>query len=366
MSTVLLVLVALLTPLSALAVWADREIGDTDEYVAAMAPLASDPAVQNAVAVRITDEAMTKFDAGPFQEGVRNLLHEAVLSFSGTEAFGAAWNTVNRAAHTAVEHALTSESGDTVSIDLAPVIEQVKVQLSEDGVPFADQIPVGRTRITILESDKLGVAREVFDWLQIAGVWLPVATLVLAVAAVLLARRRLYALAGFGLAIAVGGALLRLAVTFGRGLALDDLPPDVDRPAAEAVYDALTQTLRVTSWWVVGAGMVVAVTAWASGRRLARSGPARRVRRKRAGAGCGASTGRGRAPRPSTATPVKCPPVDRPARHITRPNLSVLSCENSRASCAEKIRISLGSALRSSLSLSSCVSRSRWFSATSR
>ncbi|MGW3623709.1 hypothetical protein [Streptomyces sp. NPDC000880] len=271
-SAVLIVLVALLTPLSALAVWADREIGDTNAYVATTAPLASDPAVQNAVAVRITAEVMQKidagpFDVGPFQEDVRSLLYEAVISFSGTDSYKTAWNTVNGAAHTAVEQALTSDSGDSVSIDLAPVIEQVKQQLSADGLPFADQIPVGRTRITILDSDKLGVAREIFDGLQIAGVWLPIATLLLAAAAVLLAVRGGRALIGLGIALAVGGVLLHIAVTLGRGLALDDLPGDVDRPAASAVYDALTATLRTTAWWVLGAGLALAAIAWPAQRR---------------------------------------------------------------------------------------------------
>ncbi|MFC4606777.1 hypothetical protein ACFO9E_02890 [Streptomyces maoxianensis] len=273
-SAVLIVLVAVLTPLSALAVWADREIGDTDGYVAAMAPLASDPAVRNTVAVRITDEVMQKIDVGPFQEGVRNLLYEAVISFSGTDSYKNAWNTVNRAAHTAVEQALTSDTGNSVSMDLAPVIEEVKQQLSAEGLPFADQIPVERTRITILESDKLGVAREIFDGLRIAGVWLPVTTLLVAAAAVLLAVRRgrprralvARALIGLGIALAVGGVLLRIAVTLGRGLALDDLPPDLDRAAAGAVYDALTATLRTTAWWVLGAGLVLAAGAWSAGR----------------------------------------------------------------------------------------------------
>lgn len=261
---------AILTPLSALAVWADREIGDTDRYVAAMAPLASDPAVQNAVAVRITDEVVQKIDVGPFHEGVRDLLYEAVISFFGTDSYKTAWNTVNRAAHTAVEQALTSDSGDAVSIDLAPVIEQVKQQLSADVLQLAEQIPVGRTRITILDSDRLGVAREIFDGLQIAGVWLPFATLLLAAAAVLLAvraRRAARALVGLGIALAAGGALLRIAVTLGRGLALDDLPPDVDRPAARAVYDALTATLHTTAWWVLGAGLALAAVAWPAQRR---------------------------------------------------------------------------------------------------
>ncbi|MFE3016921.1 hypothetical protein [Streptomyces sp. NPDC059256] len=266
-STVLLVLVAVLTPLSALAVWAEREIGDPDGYVSAMAPLASDPSVQNAVADRITDEVLTKVDAGPFTPAVRELIHDAVLSFAATDAYKTAWNTVNRAAHTAVEQALTSDDGDTASIDLGPVIEQVKRQLSAEGVPFADQIPIGDITITIVESQRLGVAREVFDALQIAGVWLPVTTALLAVAAVLCARHRRRALALLGCALAVGGALLLLIVRVGRAVTLNDLPSDLDRPAAGAVLDALTASLRTTSWWLMGVGLVVAIGIWWLGRR---------------------------------------------------------------------------------------------------
>ncbi|MEU5400756.1 hypothetical protein ABZ348_15860 [Streptomyces sp. NPDC005963] len=269
MSTVLLVLIAVLTPLSALSIWAEREIGDPDGYVSAMAPLASDHRVQEAVAARIADEVLADVDAGPFAPAVRALVHDAVLSFAETDAYATAWNTVNRAAHTAVEQALTSDDGDTASIDLGPVIEQVKRQLSADGVPFADQIPVGDIRITVVESKRLGAAREVFDDLQIAGVWLPVGTALLAVAAVLCARRRWRAVALLGFALAVGGALLLLTVRVGRAVALDDLPSDLDRPAASAVLDALTASLRTTSWWLMGVGLVVGVGIWWLGRRRA-------------------------------------------------------------------------------------------------
>ncbi|WP_323371030.1 hypothetical protein [Streptomyces katsurahamanus] len=286
-STALIVLVAVLTPLSALSVWAEREIGDTDGYVTAMAPLASDPAVRNAVADRITEEVIGQVDAGPLAASVRALVHEAVLSFAGTDAYRTAWNTVNRAAHTAVEQALTSDEGDTASIDLAPVSEQVKRQLSMAGVPFADQIPVVGTRITVVESDRLGAAREVFDTLQIAGVWLPLATVLLAVTAVLCARRRARAVLWLGLALAVGGVLLRLMITVGREPALDDLPPDVDHAAAGAVFDALTGTLRVVSWWLVGVGAVVAAGTW----WLSRDRERERDGRPGAGTGAGADTG---------------------------------------------------------------------------
>ncbi|MEO3972670.1 hypothetical protein [Streptomyces sp. CAU 1734] len=267
MSAVLIALVAVLTPLGVLAVWAEREIGDSDAYVTAMAPLASDHRVQHAVADRIAGEVVRKIDAGPLSGGVRALVRDAVLSFAGTTAYATAWNTVNRAAHTAVEQALTSEEGDTAHIDLAPVTEQVKRQLGKDGVPFADQIPVVGTRITVVESDKLGAARDAFDGLQIAGVWLPIGTVLIALTAVLLAARRAGAVIALGLALAVGGLLLMLIVAAGRRLAMEDLPPGLDRPAAGAVFDALTATLRTTSWWLMGAGIVVAIIVWLTGRQ---------------------------------------------------------------------------------------------------
>lgn len=60
---VLLVLVAaVLTPLSIVSTWAKNQIGDTDNYVAMMAPLASDPDVRAAVTDRVTGAVMKHLD----------------------------------------------------------------------------------------------------------------------------------------------------------------------------------------------------------------------------------------------------------------------------------------------------------------
>ncbi|MGG8405919.1 hypothetical protein ACM614_04575, partial [Streptomyces sp. 12297] len=190
LTAALVALLAVLVVLSAVAVWADRVIGDPDRYVAAMAPLATDPAVEDAVARRATDAIARQIDAGPFQEGVETLLGEAVVSFVGSGAFQTAWNAANRAAHEAFFQALTSGEGNTVSVDLAPAVEQVQADLAADGVPFVDRIPVSRTAITVMEYENLGALRKGFHVLQIAGVWLPALTLVLAAGAVAAARRR--------------------------------------------------------------------------------------------------------------------------------------------------------------------------------
>ncbi|MCP3819397.1 hypothetical protein NLX86_15170 [Streptomyces sp. A3M-1-3] len=276
LSAVLSVLVAVLVPLSALAVWADREVGDTGRYVQTMAPLASDPAVQHAVAERVTvtilNEPIVKeriakeIGAHPLRSGVERYLGEAVRSFVGTDAFRTAWNAANRAAHPAVEQVLSGGAGNTVTIDLAPVIEQVKRELAANAVPFADRIPVEHAEITVLESDQFDEFRKGFHVLQIAGVWLPVLTLLFAVGALAVAARRRRAPAATGLGLALGAALLWAGVVVGRRLSLDDLPPDVDRPAAGAVYDALTGFLRTTAWVILVLGLAVALGAWLGGR----------------------------------------------------------------------------------------------------
>lgn len=264
---VLVALLAVLVPLGATAVWADRVLADEDAYVAAMSPLAGNPKVRGAVARQATEAIDGQLDAGPFQPAVRALLGEAVDSFVGTASFRTAWNAANRAAHAAFFTSLDSGTGNKVSVDLAPVIAQVKDDLAADGVPFVEHIPESHTVITVMEYENLGALRRGFHVLQIAGIWLPVGALVLTAAAVALSARRRTTLVAAGVGLAAGALLLAAAVPLLRGLTLDDLPADVDRDAAGAVYDALTAFLRTTAWVVLAAGVALALGAWLAGLR---------------------------------------------------------------------------------------------------
>ncbi|MEU6309645.1 hypothetical protein [Streptomyces sp. NPDC047014] len=267
LSAVLIVLVTLLVPASAVAYWADRELGDADRYTAAMAPLAEDPAVQEVVVTQTARALSGQIDVGPFQSGVDALLGDALRSFAGTPAYRTAWDAANRAAHAAFLDALTTGHGNAVTIDLAPVVASIKSELVADDVPFADRIPVSeRLSVEVMEYDNLGALRKGFRMLQIAGVWLPVLTLLLAATAIAVAVHRRRAVLATGLGLAVGAVLLWITVAVCRRLTLDDLPADIDRAAAGAVYDALTAFLRTTAWVVLVAGLVAALAAWVSGR----------------------------------------------------------------------------------------------------
>ena len=169
-STVLIVVAVILAPLSVVSVWARGEVTDTQRYVATMAPLAENPAIQDAVATRITDEIFTYIDvsalaneaistltsnrdlnarqtaalealAGPLTQGVESYTADAVNKVVRSEQFAAAWNEANTRVHERLNAALTGDNTDNavmiennqVVLDLGNLITQVKQILISRG-----------------------------------------------------------------------------------------------------------------------------------------------------------------------------------------------------------------------------------------
>ena len=83
----LTVLACLLLPFGALSAWAAYELADTGRYVTAMAPLAENPDVQDAIADNVGAGIVHAVDVGPFEETVNHFVQDAVHSFTRTEAF---------------------------------------------------------------------------------------------------------------------------------------------------------------------------------------------------------------------------------------------------------------------------------------
>ncbi|MEU1161694.1 hypothetical protein ACIPX0_40505 [Streptomyces sp. NPDC090075] len=266
LSALLIALSCLLLPFGALAAWAAYGLADTGQYVSTMAPLADDPDVRDAVADTVGDGIMREVDIGPPMQGtVAPFVREAVRSFTQTRAFRLAWDAGNRATHDAILRALQDEREEAVTVDLAPVTAQVKDQLTQDHVPLAARIPVQHTAVAVLPAAELDRLRKGFHVLEVAGFWLPVSAVVFAAGGIALAVRRRRAVTATALGTALGGALLGVALTVGRALTLADLPSDVSHPAAAAVYDALTSTLRTVSWLLLALGLAVAALTWLSG-----------------------------------------------------------------------------------------------------
>jgi hypothetical protein len=301
-ATLLIVLACVLAPLSVVAVWARNQVTDTDRYVATVAPLARDPAIQQAITNRITAQVFTYIDvrgvttqaldalasrgglspqlagqlqalAGPIANGVESFTRTQVARVVQSQAFADAWVQANRLAHDELVKALTGEGGgavtvesDTVSVDLAAVIQTVKQQLIAAGFTLAERIPEVSASFTVFQSDQITRVRSGFNLLNTLGVWLPVIVLILLVIGVYVAKDHRRALVGAGLGVAAGMLVLALGLAVFRSLYLDGMPADVLPHAAAAVlYDTVVRFLRAGLRTVLVLALVVAAGAFLTG-----------------------------------------------------------------------------------------------------
>ncbi|MFB7051827.1 hypothetical protein ACFCXT_01595 [Streptomyces vinaceus] len=294
-SALLIVIGCVLAPLGIVAAWTADIVGDTDRYVATVAPLASDPDVQAAVANRVTGALMEHLDLPKLLEGVapddrpllekglgklgdglegavRSFVHDKAEDVVASDAFETIWTGANRTIHTSLVRALTGSNegavqikNDSVTLDLAPVIEQVKTRLVDSGLSVAGKIPEIHTDFTVLRADDIGRVKTGFRLLELAGLWLPVLAVVLAAIGVLLSAHRRRTLIASALGFAAAALILGIALTVFRTVYLNALPDTVSQPAAGAIYDALVRLLRITIRMVVLLGVVLALAAWLSG-----------------------------------------------------------------------------------------------------
>ncbi|WP_404953425.1 hypothetical protein [Streptomyces sp. 147326] len=294
-AALLIVIGCVLAPLAAVSAWASSVVGDTDRYVQTVAPLASDPDIQAAAANRVTNAVMEHLDLPALLEGVapadrpllekalgklgdslenavRSFVHDKAEDIIASDTFERIWTEANRRIHTAVEKALTGSGGgavkinnDSVTVDLGPVVDQVKQRLVDEGMTVAAKIPEVHTDFTVLRSDNIGKVKTYFRLLQIAGNWLPVLSVLLIAAGVLLSRHRRRVLVTAALAFAFATLMLGVGLTVFRVVYLNALPDTVSQPAAGSVFDALTHYLRTTVRMAVTLGVVIALAAWLTG-----------------------------------------------------------------------------------------------------
>jgi hypothetical protein len=148
---VLVVLTVLVFTVTVPAAWGNRTILNTDRYVATVAPLADDPAVQASIARKATEHVFTALDvqgklsgvlpenlsvlAAPLTNAVEGFVEDQVLKLTQSEAFATFWEEANRFAHTQIL-AILEGNGDTVSVvegkvllHLMPIVNLALVQI---------------------------------------------------------------------------------------------------------------------------------------------------------------------------------------------------------------------------------------------
>ncbi|MGI5375126.1 hypothetical protein ACQEV2_12925 [Streptomyces sp. CA-251387] len=300
-STVLIVVTCVLVPVALITVWVHDIALDTDRYVKTVAPLATEPAVQDAAVHRISEAVAVRIDGdraaaeladwlrsqglpprataavrglGPqIDSAVDGAVTRVVTRIVHSDGFATAWKNANERAHNAVVQALTGEgrgavgvAGGTVTLDVGTVVEQVKQELVDAGLSPAEKIPQVDKQLVLFQAEELEKIRDGAHLLDVIGYWLPVLTVLTGASGVLLARRRRRALARTALGAAFACLVVAIALVVVRRYYLDHLPAAVQSDAAAAaVFDTLLRFLRSALRTTIVLGVVVALGAWLIG-----------------------------------------------------------------------------------------------------
>ena len=293
-STVLIVVAVILAPLSVVSVWARGEVTDTQRYVATVAPLAENPAIQDAVATRITDEIFAYIDvpaltdeaistlttnrdlndrqqaalralAGPLSQGIESYTSDAVNKVVESDQFAAAWTEANTLVHQRLNATLTGDNTDNavmvennqVVLDLGNLIAQVKQILISRGFTVAEKIPTTDATIVLFNAPNAATVQAGYNLLNTVGFWLPIIAVVLAFVGVFVAHTRRKALVWLGFGLMLAMALGVAALSVGRTAYLTELPGTVNAAAAMAFFDQMTAFLQQSLWAGAAAGLVL-------------------------------------------------------------------------------------------------------------
>jgi hypothetical protein len=332
-ATVLIVVIAILTPLGVVARWVNNEVADTDRYIESIAPLADDPAVQAAVTDRVTAEITTRLQieavtkeavdalsdrglpplaatslaalSGPLADSIEGFIHDEVAKLVASDQFKDAWIEANRQAHTQLVAVLTGKdtdlveiSNNAVSVNLATVIDAVKQRLIDRGFTLAERLPAVDAQFTIFQSDDITKAQNAFRLLSALNTLLPILLLVLLAVAVGVARNRRTTLIAAMLAIAASMLVLGATLNGSRMIYLDAIPTDqIPVDAAAAIYDTMVWFIRLNLRAILVLSLAIAFVAWISGPARAavtvRRGTSGAIARARSGGErIGVNTGR--------------------------------------------------------------------------
>jgi hypothetical protein len=301
-SAVLLTLACVLAPLSVTAVWASAELSDTEQYVETVAPLAEDPAVRSAVANQVTAAVLDGLEVEelttqlvdtlaaqenvpprvaaalpglvvPISNGVENFTRTQIGNIMATPQFAQVWEQVNRVAHTQVVRLLegnqggaVSAQGDSITLNLAPIIEQVRARLVAQGFTLAENIPVVDRSFVLVQSDTITQAQGFYSLLNTLGAWLSVVALVLFAAGLYLARDRRRALLKGALGVTAAMVVLGAGLAIFRTVYVESTPGGILTPeAAGSVFDTLVRFLRTGLRAAAVLGLVVALAAFVAG-----------------------------------------------------------------------------------------------------
>ncbi len=281
---VLIVLGTVVMVLSTLNSWAERRLLDTDAWVETSDDLLDDDEVRQELSAQLVNALYENVDVGPaiddqLPENLKGLggplagvLRDPLVGTADrlleTGPVRAVWKEANREAHQTVVAILEDDVGDNIStadgtvvIDLGGMLRQLGEQI---GLPqgVLDAIPDDAGVFEVVDSDRLERAQLAVRVVKILSAVFFALVVALYLGAIYLAGNwRREAVRDVGLATALGGFVVLVALALGINLFAGTPDTEGGRAAADSILAIGTALLSQLAWSEILIGLLIALGA---------------------------------------------------------------------------------------------------------
>ncbi len=285
---ILIVLATVIGVASVFALWAKRQLLETETWTETSEELIQHPEIQDAVSTFIVTAIYDNVDveaalaerlppelaplAGPAAGALRGAADDVALKALEQPRIQALWVEANEAAQSKLialiedEGEFVATTGGVVSLDLKSLLEQVTAQLGI-GSKLVTALPPEASSIEVMQSDELEAAQKGVNLLETVGYVLTALVLLLYAAAIWLAGdRRRTALRSVGFSFIVVGAAVLFARSAAGNVVVDSLSEAASSDAAvSATFEIGTSLILETGQSIVAYGIVIVLAAWLAG-----------------------------------------------------------------------------------------------------
>jgi Short C-terminal domain len=289
----LIVLATILAFLSLFALWANRQLLNTDNWTETSSELLENDAIRAQVSTFLVDQLYANVDvqqdleqvfqqvlnseraallAGPAAGGLRGLAEDGVDRLLQRPVPQQLWEQANRRAQSRflqiVEGGgdVVSTSDGEVTLDLKALLGQTQSNLGVGG-RVEQRLPEDSSQIVLLRSSQLELAQDAVWLLKALAIVFVALALALYALAVYLARgwrREALRACGFGLILAGAAGLVARALAGDAVVGALATTESVE-PAAQAAWDIGTSLLVEAASAALIYGAVIVIAAWLAG-----------------------------------------------------------------------------------------------------
>ena len=284
----LVVVASIVLLVTAFAVWAKRQVLETDTWTETSAELLENEAIRDALADFLVLELYENVDveaeiaeplperakplAGPVAGALRQLAGEVARRALAEERVQALWEDANRTAHEQLLAIIEDDSdviattGGNVTIDLKQILGAITENLGV-GAGLVSKLPEDAAQLEVADSEELDKVQTGLEIFRAVAWFLVILALVLYALAVYLAgQRRRETLRAVGIGFIVVGAAIMVGHRIGGNAVVGTLSEATSADdAVEATWEIGTTQLTEIGHGLILYGILIVIAAWLAG-----------------------------------------------------------------------------------------------------